>query len=97
MEDPLLGCNKEFQCNQVDFRRADKNWIFYGQANRKRLPLALQSVFCEFFGVFIILDYDSMCSEIDFTPEKYFSSNHKNSQPLLTAAAALSQNGQVVV
>ena len=93
MEDPLLGCNKEFQCNQVDFRRADKNWIFYGQANRKRLP----SHYGHFFGVFIILDYDSMCSEMDFTPEKYFSSNHKNSQPLLTAAAALSQNGQIAV
>ena len=24
------------------------------------------------FGVFFILDYDSMCSEMDFTPEKSF-------------------------
>ena len=44
-----------------------------------------------------ILDYDSMCSEMDFTPEKSFSSNYKNSQLLLTAAAALSQNGQIAV
>ena len=50
-----------------------------------------------FFGVFFILDYDSMCSEMDFTPEKSFSSNYKNSQLLLTAAAALSQNGQIAV
>ena len=32
---------------------------------------------------FFILDYDSMCSEMDFTPEKSFSSNYKNSQLLL--------------
>ena len=32
-----------------------------------------------------------MRSEMDFTPEKSFSSNYKNSQLLLTAAAALSQ------
>ena len=38
-----------------------------------------------------------MCSEINFTPEKSFSSNYKNSQLLLTAAAALSQNGQITV
>ena len=40
-----------------------------------------------FFGVFFILDYHSMCSEMDFTPEKSFSSNYKNSQLLLTANA----------
>ena len=34
------------------------------------------------FGVFFILDYDSMCSEMDFTPEKSFSSNYKNFQLL---------------
>ena len=44
-----------------------------------------------------ILDYDSMCSKMDFTPEKSFSSNYKNSQLLLTAAAALSQNDQNAV
>ena len=38
-----------------------------------------------------------MCSEMDLTPEKSFSSNYKNSQLLLTAAAALSQNGQIAV
>ena len=32
-----------------------------------------------------------------FTPEKSFSSNYKNSQLLLTAAAALSQNSQIAV
>ena len=41
--------------------------------------------------------YDSMCSKMDFTPEKSFSSNYKNSRILLTAAAALSQNGQIAV
>ena len=50
-----------------------------------------------FWGLFFILDYDSMCSEMDFTPEKSFSSNYKNFQLLLTAAAALSQNGQIEV
>ena len=35
-----------------------------------------------FFGVFFILDYDSMCYEMDFSPEKSFSSNYKNSQLL---------------
>ena len=41
------------------------------------------------------LYYDYMRSEMDFTPEKSFSSNYKNSQLLLTAAAALSQSGQI--
>ena len=57
---------------------------------------AYGQLFVKFFGVFFILDYDSMCSEMDFTPEKSFSSNYKNSQ-LLTAAAALSQNRQIAV
>ena len=76
-----------------------KKGIFYSQADRKRLPSPLlRSAFCEnFFGVFFILDYGSLCSEMDFTPEKSFSSNYKNSQLLLTAAAALSQNGQIAV
>ena len=34
---------------------------------------------------------------MDFTPEKSFSSNYKNSQLILTAAAALSQNSQIAV
>ena len=76
-------------------KKRRKKRIFYGQANRKRLPPHYGQFFVNFFGVFIILDYDSMCSEMDFTPEKYFSSNYKNSQPLLTAAAALSQNSQM--
>ena len=71
--------------------RRQKKRIFYGQADRKR------SAFYEFLCVFFFLDYDSMCSEMDFTPEKSFSSNYKNSQLLLTAAAALSQNGQIAV
>ena len=61
-------------------------------------PSLLWSAFCEIlFAMFSILDYDSMCSEMDFTPEKSFPSNYKNSQFLFTAAAALSQNGQMVV
>ena len=68
---------------------------------RNRLPNKSQDfskyLVFSLFGVFFILDYDSMCSEMDFTPEKSFSSNYKNSQLLLTAAAALSQNGQIAV
>ena len=54
-------------------------------------------LFVIFLGVLLTLYYDYMCSEMDFTPEKSFSSNYKNSQLLLSAAAALSQNGQIAV
>ena len=60
-------------------------------------PLTV-SFLWNFFGVFFILEYDSMCSEMDFTPEKSCSSNYKNSQLLFTAAtAALSQNSQIAI
>ena len=51
-----------------------------------------------FVGTFP-LDYDYMCSETDFTPEKKsFSSNHNNSQFFLfLLAATVSQNGQIAV
>ena len=44
-------------------------------------PTLLRSAFCEFLLFFFvfILDYNSMCSEMDFTPEKSFSLNNKNS------------------
>ena len=77
-------------------KSSKKRGTFYGQAHRKNPPLTVSFLWI-FFGVFFILDYDSMCSEMDFTPEKSFSSNYKNSQLLLTAAAALSQNGQIAV
>ena len=48
------------------------------------LILILRSVL---FVLLIILNYDPMSSEIDFTPEKSFSVDCKNSQLLLTAAA----------
>ena len=51
------------------------------------LPPSYSQLFLNFF----------MYLEMDFRPEKSFSSNYKNSQLLLTAAAALSQNGQIVV
>ena len=35
------------------------------------------------FWCIFILDYDSMCSEMDFTPVQLFSSNYKNSQLVL--------------
>ena len=35
-----------------------------------------------FWVCFFILDYDSMCSEMDFTPKKSFSFSYKNSQLL---------------
>ena len=61
-------------------------------------PPSYGQLFVKFFWVcFFILDYDSMCSEMDFTPEKSFSYDYKNSQLLLTATAALSQNGQIAV
>ena len=40
-------------------------------------PLTV-SFLWNFFGVLFILEHDSMCSEMDFTPEKLFSSNYKN-------------------
>ena len=64
----------------------------YGQAD----PVS-QSAFRDFFGVRLILDYVYSCSETDFyEKKKSFSSNYKNSQFLLTAAA-LSQNGRIAV
>ena len=79
-------------------KASKKNRIFYGQADRKRLPHPpLKVSFLWIFWCVFILEYDSMCSEMDFTPEKSFSSNYKNSQLLLTANAALSQNGQIAV
>ena len=75
--------------------RQKKQRIFYGQADRKRLtPPGPPPLTVSFFGVLLTLYYDCMCSEMDFTPEK---SNYKSSQLLLTAAAALSQNGQIAV
>ena len=68
------------RCGGVLLRRLVKNKrIFYGQADRKRTVSFLWII----FGVFFILDYDCMCSEMDFTPEKAFSSNYKISQLLL--------------
>ena len=60
-------------------------------------PPPCGQLFVIFFGVHLTLYYDLMCSEMDFTPEKSFSSNYKKSQLLLTDAAALSQNGQIAV
>ena len=41
--------------------------------------------------------WEKLCSEMDCTPEKSFSSNYKNSGLLFTATATLSQNGQIAV
>ena len=65
-----------------------------------RLPLHLQVLngwglrssikqFVSFFCVLLTLHYDYMCSEMNFTSEKSFSSNYKNSQLLLYTAAAV--------
>ena len=79
-------------------KASKKNRIFYGQADRKRLPHPpLKVSFLWIFWCVFILEYDSMCSEMDFTPEKSFSSKYKKSKLLLTAAAALKQNDQVAV
>ena len=57
-----------------------------------RLTVSVDAqLFVIFFGVLLTLYYDYMIYQMDFTPEKSFSSNYKNSQLLLTAAAALSQ------
>ena len=55
--------------------RASKKRMFYGQADRKCLPPTpppLRSAFYEFFWCVYLsyIDYDSMCSETDFTQEK---------------------------
>ena len=65
-----------------------KKPIFYGQADRNRLTPPLRSAFCEFFfGVLFILDYDSRCSETDFTQEKsIFMQLQECPIPPLTAA-----------
>ena len=67
--------------------RRKKNWYF------KR------SAFCEFlFGMFFILDYDSMCFETEFTQEKshfHHTSSIPNSSLLF--AAALSKNGPIAI
>ena len=62
-----------------------KKQISYGQAHQKRLhPPPYCKIAVKFFCVCIfILDYDSMCSEMDFTPVQLFSSNYKNSQLVL--------------
>ena len=47
--------------------------IFYGRADCKRIPPPpFSQLFVNFFGVFFILDYDSMCSETDFTEKVNF-------------------------
>ena len=61
------------------------------------MPPLFGQLFVKFCWRVIFLDYDSICSEMDFTPEKSSSYNYKNSQLLLTAAAALPQNGQIAV
>ena len=67
-------------------REGVKKWIFYGKAYHKHLPPhpPLRSAFCDFFCVcdfyLRILGYDSMCSEMDFTPEKLFKSNYECSK-----------------
>ena len=65
--------------------------------NGPQNPHLLVLILSGLIDVFFILDYDSMCSEMDFTQEKSFSSNYKNFKLLLTAATALSQNGQTAV
>ena len=76
----------------------NKKRIFYGRADRKRLPPLSRSAFCEFFGAFFILYYDSMCSETDFTQGKsHFRPTSRIPNPSLLFAAALSQNLRIAV
>ena len=76
--------------------RRKKTQTFYSQADRKRLTLPSYGQL--FMNFCLILDYDYMCSETDFTKEKshfYPTSRIHNSSLLF--AAALSQNGQIAV
>ena len=69
-------------------------FIFYGQADRKRFPPPLTVSFLLIFWVcFFILEYDSMCSETDFTQEKsHFQRTSRIPNSSLLFAAARSQN-----
>ena len=73
-------------------KKGVKKQIFYGQADRKRLPPPTPPYgqLWNFFWCVFILDYDSMCSEMDFTQEKSFLSNYNYT-------AALSQNSQIAL
>ena len=43
----------------------------FNEKKDQNFHICLRSALCEkFFGVFFILDYDSMCSETNFTQEK---------------------------
>ena len=57
-------------------------------------PHPLRSAFCDFLCVFFILDYDSMCSERDFTQEKshFQTTSSLPKSSLLFAAAKLSNS-----
>ena len=50
-------------------------------------PPLFPSAFCDFFGVFLNLDYDYMCSETDFAQEKVNFHVLESPIPPLTAAA----------
>ena len=49
------------------FREGVKKRTFYGEADRKGPPPYGQ-LFVIFLVCFFILDYNSICSEMDFTP-----------------------------
>ena len=76
-------------------RRKEKR-IFYG---KRITPLpSYGQLFVNFFGVFLILDYDYMCSETYFTQEKsHFHPTSRIPNAPLLFAAALSQNGRIAV
>ena len=80
-------------------REGVKKRIFYGQADRKHSPPPYGQLFVKFFwGVFFILDYDSMCSETDFTQEKsHFHPTSSIPNSSLLFAAAQSQNHRTAV
>ena len=50
-------------------------------------PPLFPSAFCDFFGVFLNLDYDYMCSETDFAQEKVNFHVLESPIPPLSAAA----------
>ena len=66
--------------------------------NRKRLPHPTYGQLFMIFFVVLILDYDYMCSESDFTQEKrHFHPTFRILKFPLLFAAALSKNGQIAV
>ena len=76
-------------CTQIPISTLSHTWVFVRLFGIVFVIIVIIIIIIMIIKseVSLTLYYDCMCSEMDFTPEK---SNYKNSQLLLTAAAALS-------